>query len=188
MMCVNDAPLISLSFPRPSLPVFDRICRIVHNATCEKCPDPGFEAVPIVQNINMLFIKSCMDTNYRILYVKHVTISLGCICAMKDWTIWKLCLHALLISSLIWLSLNLQYAHIVGLFFICENQIWWLCLKTSNQFQCFGLCFMFLTEMFSQCMFVKTFSKPCNDSVVCILPIIYIYLKNAFICSSYRRE
>lgn len=79
-----DVPLISLSFLRPSLPVFDRMPLIVHNATCEKCPDPDFEAVPIVQNINVLFKKRCMDTNYTILYVKPVTISLGCICANKD--------------------------------------------------------------------------------------------------------
>ncbi len=173
MMCVNDAPLISLSFPRPSHTVFDRIRTTVHNATCEKCPDPGFEAVPIVQNINMLFKKSCMDTNYIILYVKPVTISLGCICAMKDWTICKLCLHALLISSLIWLSLNLQYAHIILLFFICENQMWWLSKIVKSVSVLWIMFYVFERNVFTMHV-CKKISKPCNDSVVCILPIIYI--------------
>uniref|UniRef100_A0A673LQ49 Uncharacterized protein n=1 Tax=Sinocyclocheilus rhinocerous TaxID=307959 RepID=A0A673LQ49_9TELE len=83
MLCVNAPPLISLSFPRPIRAIFDKTRTTVRNATCEKCPDPGFEAVPIVQNINMLFKKSCMGTNDTILYVKPVTISLGCTCAVK---------------------------------------------------------------------------------------------------------
>lgn len=121
MMCVNAPPLISLSFPRPSPAVFDRI-RTVRNTTCEKCPDPGFEAVPIVQNINMLFKKSCMDTNYTILYVKPVTISLGCTCAKKDWTICKLCLHACTFDKLSNMTISeLQYVHIMN---TCIFHLW----------------------------------------------------------------